>query len=195
MTRRRWRSLPADTRSAKTHGAADADQYVGPEPEGAGIKEQGLGWKSSFGSGKAGDTITSGLEGAWTTEPAQWDNGFFDNLFGYEWEQVKSPARGDPSGLPSRPMQRAVCRNAHDPSKRHAPMMLTTDLALKVDSIYAPIAKRFHENPQAFADAFAKAWYKLTHPRHGAPDAVSRPVGSGGATVVAGPPSPMSRMS
>ena len=146
----------------KTHGAADADQYVGPEPEGAGIEEQGLGWKSSFGSGKAGDTITSGLEGAWTTEPAQWDNGFFDNLFGYEWEQVKSPA-GATQWAPKQADAAGSVPDAHDPSKRHAPMMLTTDLALKVDPIYAPIAKRFHENPQAFADAFAKAWYKLTH--------------------------------
>ncbi len=146
----------------KTHGAADADQYVGPEPEGAGIEEQGLGWKSSFGSGKASDTITSGLEGAWTTEPAQWDNGFFDNLFGYEWEQVKSPA-GATQWAPKQADAAGSVPDAHDPSKRHAPMMLTTDLALKVDPIYAPIAKRFHENPQAFADAFAKAWYKLTH--------------------------------
>ena len=146
----------------KTHGAADAGQYVGPEPEGAGIEEQGLGWKSSFGSGKAGDTITSGLEGAWTTAPAQWDNGFFDNLFGYEWEQVHRPA-GATQWAPRQADAEGTVPDAHDPSKRHAPMMLTTDLALKVDPIYAPIAKRFHENPQAFADAFAKAWYKLTH--------------------------------
>ena len=146
----------------KTHGAADAGQYVGPEPEGAGIEEQGLGWKNRFGSGKAGDTITSGLEGAWTTEPAQWDNGFFDNLFGYEWEQVKSPA-GATQWAPKQADAAGTVPDAHDPSKRHTPMMLTTDLALKVDPIYAPIAKRFHENPQAFADAFAKAWYKLTH--------------------------------
>ncbi len=146
----------------KTHGAADAGQYVGPEPEGAGIEEQGLGWKNRFGSGKAGDTVTSGLEGAWTTEPAQWDNGFFDNLFGYEWEQVKSPA-GATQWAPKHADAAGSVPDAHDPSKRHAPMMLTTDLALKVDPIYAPIAQRFHENPQAFADAFAKAWYKLTH--------------------------------
>ena len=146
----------------KTHGAADAGQYVGPEPEGAGIEEQGLGWKNRFGSGKAGDTITSGLEGAWTTEPAQWDNGFFDNLFGYEWEQVKSPA-GATQWAPKHADAAGSVPDAHDPSKRHAPMMLTTDLALKVDPIYAPIAQRFHENPPAFADAFAKAWYKLTH--------------------------------
>jgi catalase-peroxidase len=146
----------------KTHGAADADEHVGPEPEGASIEEQGFGWKNSFGSGKAGDTITSGLEGAWTTAPAQWDNNFFDNLFGYEWEQVKSPA-GATQWTPRDASAEGTVPDAHDPSKTHAPIMLTTDLALKVDPSYAPIAKRFHENPEQFADAFAKAWYKLTH--------------------------------
>ena len=146
----------------KTHGAADADQYVGPEPEGAAIEEQGLGWKNSFGSGRAGDTITSGLEGAWTTEPAKWDNNYFDNLFGYEWEQVRSPA-GATQWTPTDASAQGTVPDAHDPSKTHAPMMLTTDLSLRMDPIYAPISKRFHENPEEFADAFAKAWYKLTH--------------------------------
>ena len=146
----------------KTHGAADADKYVGPEPEGAALEEQGLGWRNSFGSGRAGDTITSGLEGAWTTQPAKWDNNFFDNLFGYEWEQVKSPA-GATQWTPTDASAKGTVLDAHDPSRTHAPTMLTTDLALKVDSIYAPISKRFHQNPDEFADAFAKAWYKLTH--------------------------------
>ena len=146
----------------KTHGAADADQYVGPEPEGATLEEQGLGWKNSFGSGKGSDTITSGLEGAWTTSPAKWDNNFFDNLFGYEWEQVKSPA-GAAQWTPTDASAEGTVPDAHNPSKTHAPIMLTTDLALRMDPIYAPISKRFHENPEAFAEAFAKAWYKLTH--------------------------------
>jgi len=146
----------------KTHGAADADQYVGPEPEGATLEEQGLGWKNSFGSGVAGDTITSGLEGAWTDEPAKWDNGFFDNLFNYEWELVKGPG-GAWQWTPKDESAQDTVPDAHDLSKRHTPMMLTTDLSLKVDPIYAAISKRFHENPEEFADAFAKAWYKLTH--------------------------------
>ena len=146
----------------KAHGAATPDQNVGREPEGAAHEEQGLGWKNRFGSGKAGDTISSGLEGAWTTNPAKWDNNFFDNLFGYEWELVKSPA-GASQWTPRDPSARGTVPDAHDPSKRHAPMMLTTDLSLKVDPIYAPISKRFHENPEEFADAFARAWYKLTH--------------------------------
>jgi catalase-peroxidase len=146
----------------KAHGAADPDQYVGPEPEGATIEEQGLGWKNSFGSGNAGDTITSGLEGAWTTEPAKWDNNFFDNLFGYEWELGQSPA-GAAQWSPKETSAQNTVPDAHDPSKKHAPMMFTTDLALKEDPIYGPISKRFHENPEEFADACAKAWYKLTH--------------------------------
>ncbi len=146
----------------KTHGAADADQYVGREPEGAGIEEQGLGWQNAFGSGRAGDTITSGLEGAWTTEPAKWDNNFFDNLFNYEWELTKSPA-GAQQWTPTDVTAAGTVPDAHDPSKSHAPMMLTTDLSLKVDPIYAPISKRLHENPDEFADAFASAWFKLTH--------------------------------
>jgi catalase-peroxidase len=146
----------------KAHGAADGDRYVGPEPEGASLEEQGLGWKNSFGSGKAGDTITSGLEGAWTTNPVKWDNNYFDNLFGYEWEQVKSPA-GATQWAPTNASAEDAVPDAHDPSKKHAPMMFTTDMALKMDQVYAPISKRFHENPEAFANAFAKAWYKLTH--------------------------------
>ena len=146
----------------KAHGAADADQYVGSDPEGATLEEQGLGWTNSFGSGKAGDTITSGLEGAWTTNPVKWDNNYFDNLFGYEWEQVKSPA-GATQWTPANTSAEGIVPDAHDLSKKHPPMMFTTDLALKMDPIYAPISKRFHENQVEFADAFAKAWYKLTH--------------------------------
>ena len=146
----------------KAHGVADDGQYVGPEPEGASLEEQGLGWKSRFGSGKAGDTITSGLEGAWTTDPVKWDNNYFDNLFGYEWELTKSPA-GKSQYAPKNASAAGTVPDAHDPSKTHAPMMLTTDLSLRVDPDYAPIAKRFHENPEEFADAFAKAWFKLTH--------------------------------
>ena len=146
----------------KAHGAADASQYVGREPEGASIEELGLGWKNSFGSGNGAAAITSGLEGAWTTEPTKWDNNYFDNLFHYEWKLVKGPG-GAQQWTPTDPSAVATVPDAHDPSKRHAPMMFTTDLALKVDPIYAPISKRFHENPDQFADAFAKAWYKLTH--------------------------------
>ena len=146
----------------KTHGAADADEYVGPEPEGAALEEQGLGWNNSFGSGVGGDTITSGLEGAWTAAPTKWDNGFFDNLFNYDWELIKGPG-GAWQWTPKDESAQDTVPDAHDPSKKHAPMMLTTDLSLKVDPIYAPISKRFYENPDTFADAFAKAWYKLTH--------------------------------
>ena len=145
----------------KTHGAGDA-ALVGPEPEGASIQEQGLGWTSSFGSGKGGDTITSGLEGAWTPTPIKWDNSFFDVLFGYDWDLVKSPA-GAWQWVPTNPAAATTVPDAHDPTKRHAPVMLTTDLALRMDPIYGPISKRFHENPDQFADAFARAWYKLTH--------------------------------
>ncbi len=146
----------------KAHGAADAGRYVGPEPEGASLEEQGLGWKNKFGSGKGGDTITSGLEGAWTTNPVKWDNNYFEILHGYEWELTKSPA-GASQWTPKNASAVATVPDAHDPSKRHAPMMLTTDLSLRMDPIYAPIAKRFHENSEEFADAFARAWYKLTH--------------------------------
>jgi catalase-peroxidase len=146
----------------KAHGAADPGQYVGPEPEGAPIEQQGLGWKSTFGSGSGVHTISSGLEGAWTTNPAKWDNNFFDNLYNYEWELTKSPA-GANQWTPKDASAKGTVPDAHDPAIRHAPMMLTTDLALRMDPIYGPISKRFHENPQAFADAFSRAWYKLTH--------------------------------
>ena len=146
----------------KTHGAADPGQYVGAEPEGAGIEEQGFGWKNSFSSGKGVDTITSGLEGAWTTNPVKWDNNFFENLFGYEWELTKSPA-GAQQWTPKNAAAAGTVPDAHDPSKRHAPMMATTDLALRMDPAYAEISKRFYEHPDQFADAFARAWYKLTH--------------------------------
>jgi catalase-peroxidase len=146
----------------KCHGAGDPNQYVGPEPEGAGIEQQGLGWKNGLGDGAGVHTITSGLEGAWTTTPVTWDSNYFDNLFGYEWELTKSPA-GAHQWTPKDPAAVGSAPDAHDPSKRHAPMMLTTDLALKMDPNYAPISKRFHKDPAAFADAFAKAWFKLTH--------------------------------
>lgn len=146
----------------KTHGAADPGQYVGKEPAAAGIEEMGLGWKNTYGSGNAGDTITSGLEGAWTTTPTKWSNNFFWNLFGYDWELSKSPA-GAHQWKPKHGMGSDSVPDAHDPSKRHAPTMLTTDLALKVDPAYEKISRRFHENPDEFADAFARAWYKLTH--------------------------------
>jgi catalase-peroxidase len=146
----------------KCHGAADPGQYVGPEPEGAPIEQQGLGWKNSFGDGKGAHTISSGLEGAWTTAPAQWDNNYLDNLFRFEWELTKSPA-GAFQWTPKDPAAAGLVPDAHDPSKRHAPMMLTTDLSLRLDPIYEPISRRFHENPQELADAFAKAWFKLTH--------------------------------
>jgi catalase-peroxidase len=146
----------------KAHGAANPEKHVGPEPEGAGLEEQGLGWKSSYGTGNAGDTITSGLEGAWTSTPTQWSNMYFENLFGYEWELVKSPA-GAWQWKPKEESAAGSVPDAHDASKSHAPMMFTTDLSLKVDPVYAKISKRFHENPDEFAKAFAKAWYKLTH--------------------------------
>jgi catalase-peroxidase len=145
----------------KTHGAGAAT-HVGPEPEGASIVEQGLGWMSSYNSGKGVDTITSGLEGAWTTTPTKWSNNFFENLFGYEWELTKSPA-GAHQWKPKGDAGAGLVPDAHDPSRRHAPFMLTTDLALRVDPIYEQISRRFYENPDQFADAFARAWYKLTH--------------------------------
>lgn len=146
----------------KTHGAADPSKYVGPEPAAASIEEQGLGWKNSFGKGSGGDTITSGLEGAWTTTPTKWSNNFFWNLFGYEWELSKSPA-GAHQWKPKHGMGADSVPDAHDPNKRHTPIMLTTDLALRMDPAYEKISRRFHENPDAFADAFARAWFKLTH--------------------------------
>jgi catalase-peroxidase len=146
----------------KTHGAADADKYVGREPAAAGIEEQSLGWKNTFGSGKGVDTITSGLEGAWTTTPTKWSNNFFENLFGFEWELTKSPA-GAHQWKPKGGAGAGTVPDAHDSSKKHAPTMLTTDLSLKIDPAYEKISRRFYENPDQFADAFARAWYKLTH--------------------------------
>jgi catalase-peroxidase len=146
----------------KAHGAADPNKYVGPEPEAAGIEEQGFGWKNTFGSGKGADTITSGLEGAWTTNPVKWDNNYLENLFSYEWELTKSPA-GAHQWKPKDASAAGTVPDAHDPSKRHALMMFTTDIALKMDPSYAKIAKHYYENPQELTDDFAKAWYKLMH--------------------------------
>ena len=146
----------------KAHGAAEPSTYVGAEPEGAAIEHQGLGWINKFGTGAGPHTITSGLEGAWTTNPIKWDNNYFDNLFGYDWQLTKSPA-GAHQWTPKDASATGTVPDAHDPSKKHAPIMFTTDLALKVDPSYAKISKHFHENPEAFADEFAKAWFKLTH--------------------------------
>ena len=145
----------------KTHGAAPED-HLGPEPEAAPLQEMGLGWSNSYGTGKGGDAITSGLEGAWTPTPVRWDNSFFETLFSYEWELTKSPA-GAYQWVPTDPEAASAVIDAHDPSKRHTPVMLTTDLALRMDPVYEPISRRFYENPQELADAFAKAWFKLTH--------------------------------
>jgi len=146
----------------KTHGAANPDGHVGPDPEDGPIEQQGLGWKNSFGTGNGGDTITSGLEGAWTNTPTAWDNSYFELLFGHEWELTTSPA-GAKQWKPAGGAAADIVPDAHDPAKRHAPMMLTTDLALRVDPIYEPISRRFLENPDQLADAFARAWFKLTH--------------------------------
>lgn len=146
----------------KAHGAADPGQYVGAEPEGSGVESLGLGWANSFGSGSGADTITSGLEGAWTDNPVKWDNGYFDNLFGYDWDLAKSPA-GAYQWVPTDPAAKTTVPDAHDSAMTHAPIMFTTDLALRMDPAYEKISRRFHENPDQFADAFARAWYKLTH--------------------------------
>ena len=146
----------------KSHGAADPGKYVGVEPAAAAMEEQGLGWKNTLGTGSGVNTITSGLEGAWTTSPTKWSNNYFENLFGYEWELTKSPA-GAHQWKPKGDAGAGTVPDAHDTNMRHAPMMLTTDLSLRLDPIYAPISKRFFENPDQFADAFARAWYKLTH--------------------------------
>src|SRR5512139_1046289 len=145
----------------KTHGAGDA-ALVGPEPEGASIAAQGLGWINSFGSGKGGDTIGSGIEGAWTPNPIRWDTGYFDMLFGYDWKLTKSPA-GAHQWIPTDPAAANLVPDAHDPTKRHAPIMTTADMAMKMDPEYRKISERFHKNPDQFADAFARAWFKLTH--------------------------------
>ncbi|HJT38670.1 MAG TPA: catalase/peroxidase HPI, partial [Actinomycetota bacterium] len=146
----------------KTHGAAAAPEYVGPEPEAAPLEQQGLGWRNTFGTGNGDDTITSGLEGAWTPTPTKWDNSFLQTLFKYDWELTTSPG-GAKQWKPKNPEAQDIVPDPHDPSKRHAPTMLTTDLALKVDPIYGPIAKRFLDNPKELEVAFAKAWYKLLH--------------------------------
>jgi catalase-peroxidase len=146
----------------KTHGAADPSKYVGREPAGAGIEEQGLGWKNTFGKGNGAETITSGLEGAWTTTPTHWSNNYFENLFGFEWELTKSPA-GAHQWTPKSGAGAGTVPDAHDSSKRHAPFMLTTDIALRFDPVYERISRHFLENPNEFADAFARAWFKLTH--------------------------------
>ena len=146
----------------KSHGAAPAVGNVGPEPEAAPMEEQGLGWMNEYGSGKGEHTITSGLEGAWTNNPTQWDNGFLENLFKYEWELTESPA-GAKQWTPKNPEAQDTVPDAHNPSRRHAPMMLTTDLSMRMDPVYGPIAKRFYENPDQLADAFARAWFKLLH--------------------------------
>ena len=146
----------------KTHGAAAAGKYVGPEPEAAPLEEQGLGWKNRYGTGSGNDTITSGLEGAWTPTPTEWDNSYFDMLLGYDWQLTKSPG-GAHQWIPTDPAATSVVPDPHDPGKRHPPVMLTTDIALRVDPIYEPISRRFHQHPQEFADAFARAWFKLTH--------------------------------
>jgi len=145
----------------KAHGAGSPD-LVGAEPEGAPIEQQGTGWKNAHGTGVGGDTTTSGIEGAWTPTPTQWDNSYFDMLFGYEWELTKSPA-GAQQWKPSDPAAAELVPDAHDPARRHAPMMTTADMAMRMDPVYEPISRRFHENPEEFADAFARAWFKLTH--------------------------------
>ncbi len=146
----------------KAHGAADPGQYVGAEPEGGSIEQQGLGWKNSFGSGTGEHAITSGIEGAWTNNPTKWDMGYFENLFGYEWVLTKSPA-GAHQWTPQNPSAQDTVPDAHDPARRHAPMMTTADMAMRMDPAYEKISRHFMQNPQAFADAFARAWFKLTH--------------------------------
>jgi catalase-peroxidase len=158
----------------KGHGAADPGKYVGREPEAAALEEQGFGWKNSFGTGNAGSTITSGLEGAWTPTPIAWDNGYFDMLFGFEWQLTRSPA-GAQQWIPTDANAEGMVPDAHDPNKTHAPVMFTSDLALRMDPAYEKISRRFHKDPDAFADAFARAWFKLTHRDMGP---VSRYVGS-----------------
>ena len=158
----------------KAHGAGDP-AHVGPEPEGAAIEVQGLGWINSLASGKGVDTITSGLEGAWKPNPTRWDNGYFDTLFGYEWQLTRSPA-GAQQWTPTDPAAQTTVADAHDPTRRHAPMMATTDLALRMDPVYGPISKRFHENPHQFAQAFAQAWFKLTHRDMGPPSRYQGPL-------------------
>ena len=171
----------------KTHGAADPDEYVGPEPEGAPLEEQGLGWKNSYGTGKGADAITSGLEVTWTATPTQWGNSFFENLFGYEWELTKSPA-GANQWQPKDGAGAGTVPDARRPARRRAPpTMLTTDLALRFDPVYEPISRRFLENPDEFADAFARAWFKLTHRDMGPIQRYLGPRGPAGDAALAGP--------
>ena len=170
----------------KTHGAADAKQYVGPEPEGAGIEEQGLGWKNSFGTGKGDDAISSGLEVIWTSTPTRWSNNFFWNLFGYEWELTKSPA-GAYQWKPKNGAGADTVPDAHDPSKRHAPSMLTTDLALRFDPAYEKISRRFFENPDAVRGRVRAGVVQADAPRHGSDRALPRPARSRGDADLAGP--------
>ena len=169
----------------KTHGAADPDTTVGPEPEGAIIEEQGFGWKNTFGTGMGGDTITSGLEGTWTTTPTKWSNNFFENLFGYEWELTKSPA-GAHQWTPKNGAGAGTVPDAHDPSKKHAPTMLTTDLSLRLDPIYGPISKRFHENPRSVRGRVRPGVVQADASRHGTDRALSRPAGAQGRADLAG---------
>ncbi len=173
----------------KAHGAAEVAKYVGSDPEGADPEDMGFGWKNTFGTGRGGDTITSGLEGAWTTDPVKWDNNFFQNLFGFEWELTKSPA-GANQWKPKNGSGAGTVPDAHDPSKRHPPMMFTTDLALRTDPAYEKISRRYYENPQEFADAFAKAWFKLTHRDMGPLSRYLGPLVPQGTAAVAGPCSP-----
>ena len=149
-------------RVGETHQVRPTESNVGPEPEGAPLQQQGLGWANKFGTGKGGDAITSGLEGTWTPSPVTWDNSFFETLFGYEWQKVKSPA-GAWQSIPTDPAAADAVADAHDPAIRHTPVMLTTDLSLRMDPVYEPISRHFYENPQELADAFARAWFKLTH--------------------------------
>ena len=169
----------------KTHGAGPAT-HVGPEPEAAPIEQQGLGWKSSFGTGKGGDTISSGLEVTWTNTPTKWSNNFFRILFSYEWELTKSPA-GAHQWQPKGGAGAGTIPDAHDPKKRHAPTMLTTDLSLRFDPAYEKISRRFYEHPDQLADAFARAWFKSDAPRHGPACTLSRPGGPQRRAHLAGP--------
>ena len=168
----------------KTHGAGDAT-LVGPDPEAASIEEQGFGWKSRFGTGKGGDAIGSGLEVIWTTTPTKWSNDYFKNLFSYEWELTKSPA-GANQWKPKNGAGAGTVPDAHDPTKHQSPSMLTTDLSMRFDPAYEKISRRFYEHPQEFADAFATAWYKLTHRDMGPDRALSRTPGSERAAALAG---------
>ncbi len=168
----------------KAHGAGDPS-HVGPEPEGAPLEAMGLGWISTYGSGKGGDAITSGIEGAWTANPTKWDNGYFDLLFGYDWDLEKSPA-GAWIWVPVNPDEKDLAPAADDPSKKVKTMMTTADMAMRMDPIYGPISKRFHENPDEFADAFARAWFKLTHRDMGPALALSGRRGAGRNPAVAG---------